>query len=57
MCCGELSWRCSPLRHWPVVLVCLLGKVFGPIGFVSAEAEGDLPLLLGHTLLTKDVIW
>jgi hypothetical protein len=38
------------------VLGGLIGKVFGPVGFVSAEAEGDL-LRFGLTLLTNDVIW
>jgi small multidrug resistance pump len=47
----------DPLRHWPVVLVGLLGKLFGPVGFVSAVAAGDLPLRFGLTLLTNDVIW
>ena len=47
-----------PLRHWPVVLVGLLGKVFGPVGFVSAVvAAGDPPLRFGLSLLTNDVIW
>lgn len=47
----------DPVRHWPIVLVGLLGKVFGPIGFVSAVAEGALPLRFGLTLLTNDAIW
>jgi hypothetical protein len=47
----------DPLRHWPIVLVGLLGKVFGPVGFVSAVAAGDLPLRFGLTLLTNDIIW
>ena len=47
----------DPLRHWPIVLVGLLGKAFGPVGFVSAVAAGDLPLRFGFTLLTKVVIW
>ena len=45
------------LRHWPVVLVGLLGKIFGPIGFISAVAQGTLPLSFGLTILTNDLIW
>ena len=26
----------DPLRHWPIVLVNSLGKIFGPIGFAQA---------------------
>ena len=47
----------DPLRHWPVVLVGLLGNLFGPVGFASAVAARDLPLRFGLTLLTNDVIW
>ena len=45
------------MRHWLIVLVGLLSKAFGPVGFVSAEAAGDLLLRFGLTPLTNDVIW
>jgi hypothetical protein len=45
-------------RHWPIVLVGLLGKIFGPIGFVDAHFVRDLvPLRFGVTLLTNDLVW
>ncbi len=47
----------DPLRHWPITLVGLLGKVFGPMGFVGAFLKGELPLAFGATLLTNDLIW
>jgi len=47
----------DPLRHWPIVLVGLLGKVLGPIGFVWAVNHGELPLAMGWTILTNDLIW
>ncbi|MDG1895149.1 MAG: SelL-related redox protein [Fuerstiella sp.] len=47
----------NPYRHWPIVLVGFLGKVFGPIGFVSAAASGDFPLSMGWTILSNDLIW
>ncbi len=47
----------NPLRHWPIVLVGLLGKIFGPIGFVWAASQGELPWIAGLTILTNDVLW
>lgn len=45
-------------RHWPIVLVGFLGKIFGPIGFVQAHfIEGAVPLRFGSTLITNDLIW
>lgn len=47
----------DPLRHWPIVLVGLLGKILGPIGFLDAAARGALPWRAGWTLVTNDLIW
>ncbi|MCA9150948.1 MAG: redoxin domain-containing protein [Planctomycetales bacterium] len=47
----------NPYRHWPIVLVGLLGKICGPIGFVAAAMQGDLPWRFGATLITNDLIW
>lgn len=33
----------APLRHWPIVLVGLLGMIAFSIGFVSAALRGELP--------------
>ena len=44
-------------RHWPIVFVGLLGKIFGPIGFVGALVKGTFPLAFGVTLLTNDLLW
>ena len=43
--------------HWPIVLVGLLGKIFGPIGFVYTAFQGELPWSLGATILTNDLAW
>ena len=43
--------------HWPIVLVGLLGKVFGPIGFLMALLSGTFPPLFGLTILTNDLLW
>ncbi|MFN7020800.1 MAG: SelL-related redox protein [Phycisphaerales bacterium] len=47
----------DPVRHWPIVLVGLLGKVLGPIGFVGAAIKGDLPWSMGLTIISNDLIW
>jgi hypothetical protein len=47
----------DPFRHSPIVLVGLLGKVFGPIGFLSSAVTGQLPWQFGWTILSNDLIW
>jgi hypothetical protein len=54
---GYLAAARDPLRHWPIVLVGLLGKIFGPVGFLLAASRGDLPWSMGWTLLTNDLLW
>lgn len=47
----------DPFRHWPIILVGLLGKVLGPIGFLHAAWNGDLPWKWGATIITNDLLW
>ena len=47
----------NPHRHWPIVLVGLLGKIFGPIGFVFGLIQGTVPATFGWTILPNDLIW
>lgn len=47
----------NPLRHWPIVLVGLLGKLFGPIGFLFYAIRGELPWIAGWTIVTNDLAW
>jgi hypothetical protein len=54
---GYLVASRDPARHWPIVLVGLLGKVFGPIGFLIAAVRDQLPWAMGFTILTNDVVW
>ena len=49
--------RGDPLRHWPIVLVGLLGKVLGPIGFLHAAVTGTLPWRFGVVNIFNDLIW
>lgn len=47
----------DPMRHWPIVLVGMLGKLFGPIGFLDAALRGELPWRCGWLIVTNDLIW
>lgn len=54
---GYLIAAQNPYRHWPIVFVGLLGKVFGPMGFLMGLATGTLPIQIGWTILLNDLIW
>jgi len=46
-----------PARHRHLVVIGLLGKLFGPIGYVWSIASDDLPAAFGWTIITNDLIW
>lgn len=46
-----------PSRHRHLIVIGLLGKVLGPLGFVWSAVSGQLPLAFGLTLLTNDLVW
>ncbi len=51
-------WAASdPIKHWPIVAVGFLGKIFGPIGFFMNYAQGKVPFEFIYTLITNDFIW
>jgi hypothetical protein len=54
---GYVVASAHPLRHWPIVLVGLLGKVFGPIGMANAILSGKLPVIAGWVCVFNDLIW
>lgn len=54
---GYLIAARDPVRHWPIVLVGLLGKVLGPIGFAWAVAKGAFPAAFGVMILANDLVW
>jgi hypothetical protein len=54
---GYLAAARAPAIHWPITLVGLLGKIFGPIGFVQAVTSGAFAPKMGLTILTNDLIW
>jgi small multidrug resistance pump len=47
----------DPLRFRHYVVIGLLGKTLGPLGFAIAVANGGLPARFGWTLLANDVVW
>jgi small multidrug resistance pump len=54
---GYLVAAFDPYRHWPIILVGLLGKVLGTIGFIQSAANGELPWSWGFLCLYNDLIW
>jgi len=54
---GYIIAAFDPVRHWPIVLVGFLGKIFGPIGMAWSVAKGTLPLMFGIANVTNDLIW
>ena len=57
----------DPFRHWPIVLVGFLGKVFGPMGYIQGVFLADAPIIgtvtnpvppeFGVALITNDLVW
>ena len=54
---GYIAAAKHPLRHWPIILVGLLGKIFGPIGFLQTAVAGDISWKFGYLIITNDLIW
>lgn len=47
----------DPLRYAPFALVAVLGKIFGPIGWLYAYLSGQVPAITGLTIVTNDLLW
>ncbi len=56
---GVAYWLASYdyIRHWPIVFVGFLGKIFGPAGWIWGVITGTAPLAFGYTLIFNDLIW
>ncbi|MBX3461854.1 MAG: alkyl hydroperoxide reductase [Planctomycetes bacterium] len=54
---GYACAAAAPLRHWPIVLVGLAGKLLGPVGFVDAAVRGQLPWRAGWLIVANDMLW
>ncbi|MEO0572793.1 MAG: alkyl hydroperoxide reductase [Bacteroidota bacterium] len=47
----------NPIRHWPIIAVGFLGKVFGPLGFFFNYWNGGVPFEFIYTLISNDFVW
>ena len=54
---GYIAAAYAPARHWPIVLVGFLGKIFGPIGFTWYLIQGAFPVKFGLVIIFNDLIW
>jgi hypothetical protein len=54
---GYLIAARDPVRHWPIVLVGLLGKILGPLGMASAVSRGTLPVTAIWVCVANDAVW
>jgi len=48
---------CDPVRHRHLILIAMLGKILGPLGFLWAVHAHTLPLAFGLSILTNDLVW
>lgn len=46
-----------PSQHRHLILIGLLGKILGPIGFLWSAIGGQLPFSFAWVILTNDLIW
>jgi hypothetical protein len=54
---GYLIAAFDPLRFWPIVLVGVLGKIFGPIGFLQALWLERFSIAFGWNIVFNDLVW
>ena len=54
---GYIAASSDPIKHWPIVLVGFLGKIFGPIGFAKALIDGVFPPTFFINIIFNDLIW
>lgn len=47
----------NPKQHWPIVLVGLLGKIFGILGMIYYILTEAVPIKFGLTCCANDLIW
>jgi small multidrug resistance pump len=56
---GVGYWIASrdPIKHWPIVMVGFLGKIFGPIGFLQSYVEEVFNAKFFTIIIFNDLIW
>ena len=47
----------NPVKHWPIVAVGMLGKIFGPLGFLMNYLQGMVPVEMVYLLIFNDFVW
>jgi small multidrug resistance pump len=47
----------DPFTHWPIIVVGLLGKILGPVGYVNSLLKGSFTWKAGLMNVTNDLIW
>lgn len=47
----------NPTANYSFIIIGFLGKLLGPIGFVWAVSQNQLPLAFGWIILFNDIIW
>lgn len=47
----------DPVRYRHYIILGLLGKILGPIGFCFSVYQETLPLKFGLTIIANDLIW
>ena len=47
----------DPLRHWPIIAVGFLGKIFGPMGYAMNVYFDTIDPNFGYLLIGNDLIW
>lgn len=47
----------NPYRHWPVLLVGFLGKLFGPVGIIYYVLRGEMSPAFLYINIANDIIW
>jgi uncharacterized membrane protein len=45
------------VKYYPILLVGMLGKIFGPLGFIQHYSMGTIQLEFGTLLLFNDIMW
>jgi len=60
LCIYGVGYWCAsyaPVRHSLLVMIGLLAKILGPIGFLLAARNGSLPILPGIVFLVSGLFW
>jgi hypothetical protein len=54
---GYILSAFNPNVHWPIVLIGLISKICGPLGFLFYATQGELSWSFAWLVFLNDVIW